>query len=76
MSSENSDKSENTPAKFAKYASIAVFIVILLIAINVHLQNPVLVFGGGTAIVVAVLAHVGVFAGLMKTISTWRGKQE
>ncbi len=72
MSSQSSEQKGITTAKFARYALILVFIVIVLIAINAHLQNPVLVFGGGAAIIVAVLAHLGVLAGLMKMLASRR----
>ncbi len=65
MHSQKSPHTEPKKSNLVRNAFFLVLAVIILIGINFHIQNPVLVFGGAITVV---LAHLAIAGGLAHII--------
>jgi len=68
MESQNSQEDTPIKSKIPRNIVISVGVLIALIALNYHIKNPVLVYGGAIAVVLIHLAIVGGLAHIVPAL--------
>ncbi len=66
-----SPKTEPEKSNLIRNAFFLVLAVIILLAINFHIQNPILVYGGATTVLLVHLAIAGGLAHLIPTLKKY-----